>query len=401
MSGPLYIRAEAILAPEPLPQTQATVLVKDGRVAAVGPAGQAPGPEGVRLLAADGLLLAPGFIDLQINGGFGVDFTEQPGAIWDVGARLPRYGVTAFLPTIISSPLTRIREAQEVLLKGPPAGYRGAVPMGLHLEGPFLNPQERGAHNPTHMRLPSLADIEGWSPERGVRLVTLAPELPGALDIARALTERGVLVSAGHSAATWEEASAGIDAGIRYGTHLFNAMPPLGHREPALPGALLLNDHITVGIIADGEHLHPSVVSLVWRLKGPLGANLVTDATAGLGMPPGTYRLGDNQVTVDGHTARLRDGTLAGSILSLDQAVRNTVLFTGCSPSEAIACVTRVPAELLKAGHMRGRISAGLRADMVLLTTDLHVSATIVGGDVVYERTTALRAEEHGGEAWR
>lgn len=384
MSAPLYIRAERVLVPEALPQNWATVLVEDGLITAVR-AGQEPALDGARLLAGDGLLLAPGFIDLQINGGFGVDFTEQPEAIWEVGARLPRYGVTAFLPTIISSPLARVRKAQEILLQGPPAGYRGAVPLGLHLEGPFLNPRKRGAHNPAHMRLPSLADIEGWSPERGVRLVTLAPELPGALDVARALTERGVLVSAGHSAATWDEASAGIDAGISYGTHLFNAMPPLGHREPALPGALLLNDHITVGIIADGVHLHPSVVSLVWRLKGPLGANLVTDAMSALGMPPGTYRLGDSQVTVDGQTARLSDGTLAGSILSLDQAARNAVLFTGCSPSEAIACVTRVPSELLKDGHKRGCIATGLRADMVLLTADLHVSATIVGGDLVYE----------------
>lgn len=397
MAGMLYIAPDDVLAPEPLPGG-AAVLVREGRIVGVGAAGELPCPPGAQVVSGEGLLLAPGFIDLQLNGGFGFDFTERPASIWDVGAQLPRYGVTAFLPTIISAPLAVVREAQRVLLAGPPNGYRGATPLGLHLEGPFLNPKKRGAHNPAHMRLPDLESIEGWSPERGVLMVTLAPELPGAIEVIKALAERGVLVSAGHSAATWAEANAGVEAGARYGTHLFNAMSPLDHREPGLPGALLASEAVTVGVIADGVHLHPSVVSLAWRAKGAAKVSLVTDAMAALGMPPGTYRLGDNDVTVDGCSARLDDGTLAGSLLSLDAAVRNAVAFTGCSLHEAISCVTSVPADLLALDQSRGRIAEGCVADMVLLTPELQTAATIIGGEVVY--TSGAQPLSPKGSPW-
>ena len=196
----------------------------------------APAPTNIN---AAGLILAPGFIDLQFNGAFGDDFTADPATIWRVAEQLPRYGVTAFLPTIITAPLEKVAAGQKVVTDGRPDRFRGAWPLGLHVEGPFLNPQKKGAHNPKHLRLPSVEAVAGWSPETGVRLVTLAPELPGALEMIVALADRGVLVSAGHSMATFDQAVAGFDAGARYGTHLFNAMPTLGHRDPGLAGALL------------------------------------------------------------------------------------------------------------------------------------------------------------------
>lgn len=360
------------------------VLTDGGRIAAVGPVEHVPCPADAQVIDADGLLLTPGFIDLQFNGGFGQDFTADPAAIWPVAAQLPQYGVTAFLPTIITAPLETSAAGRRVVTEGRPAGYRGATPLGLHIEGPFLNPAKKGAHNPAYLRLPTLDAVADWSPQSGVRLTTLAPELPGALAVIEALASRGVLVSAGHSMATYDQAVAGFDAGVRYGTHLFNAMPSLLHRDPGLPGALLTDDRVTVGLIADGIHTHPAIVKLVWQALGPARLNLVTDAMAALGMPPGQHLLGDYMVTVDGTTCRLADGTLAGSILSLDQALRNLIAFTGCTLEEALPTITTTPARALGLAHERGQIAPGYVADLVLLSPDLHVRSAIVGGEMVY-----------------
>jgi N-acetylglucosamine-6-phosphate deacetylase len=201
--------------------------------------------------------------------------------------------------------------------------------------------------------------------------------------VTRALCERGVLVSAGHSLADYDQARAGLLAGVGYGTHVFNAMPTLEQRAPGLAGALLTDRQAIVGVIADGVHLHPAVVELIWRSKGLEHVNLVTDAMAALGMPPGRYQLGSFEVLVDRDSARLNDGRLAGSVLSLDQAVRNLIAYTGCTPPEAVATVTRVPARAL---HLRdrGRIRVGMQADLTLLTGDLRVAATIVSGQVAW-----------------
>jgi N-acetylglucosamine-6-phosphate deacetylase len=381
----LYIHSAAILTPS---QTiaEGAVLIEADRFAEVGPKAQVKPPRDARVMDAAGLWLAPGFIDLQLNGAFGHDFTTAPDTLWDVAARLPHYGVAAFLPTIVTSPPQAIAEAQAVLRGGAPPGFVGAAPLGLHLEGPFLNPEKRGAHNPAHLRLPAPDAIADWSPQRGMRLVTLAPELPGALEAARTLAERGVVVGAGHSTANYAQARAGLEAGIRYGTHLFNAMPPMDHRAPGLAGALLADARATVGLIPDGIHLHPSVVTLAWKAKGPQLVNLVTDAIAALGMPPGRYRVGDFEVSTDGVSARLADGRLAGSVLSLDQAVRNLIAFAGCSLAEAVSTVTTTPAALLGLSSERGQIAPGFIADLALLASDLHVAATVVRGQVAYRR---------------
>ncbi|HRQ41428.1 MAG TPA: N-acetylglucosamine-6-phosphate deacetylase [Chloroflexota bacterium] len=372
----LTIRAN-ILTPDGVIE-EGVVVVADGRISAISPSTTSPAA-----LHAPDHFLVPGFIDLQLNGAFGLDFTRQPETIWEVAARLPQYGVTGFLPTVITSPLATVRKAQEVLGTRP-STFSGAEPWGLHLEGPFLNPQKKGAHNPDHMQRPTLKAVADWLPETHVRLVTLAPELPGALPVIAALAERGVVVSAGHSMATFAEAKAGFAAGVRYGTHLFNAMPGLHHREPGLVGALLDDERATVGIIPDGVHVHPALLKLAWQTTGPR-LNLVTDAMAALGMPPGAYDLGDFPVTVDTTTCRLPDGTLAGSILGMDTAVRNFISYTGCSLAEAIAAVTTVPADLLGLGQRKGRIAPGYDADLVLLTPDLQVAMTMVRGEVLYD----------------
>ena len=387
----LYIAKATLYTPS---QTapRAAVLASQGRIAAVGKAADLPCPPGATALDAEGLLLAPGLIDLQCNGAFGDDFTAAPQTLWRAAARLPRYGVTSFLPTIISVPPAVVAAAQAAVLHGRPAGFRGAEPLGLHIEGPFLNPQKRGAHNPAHLQPPSLQAAADWSPGRGVRLVSLAPELPGALALIRALAARGVLVSAAHSLASYDEAIAGFDAGTGYGTHLFNAMPALGHRQPGLAGALLADPRPVVGIIADGLHVHPALVGLAWRVLGPQRLNLVTDAMAALGMPPGTYRLGDLAVTVDADDARLADGTLAGSLLTLDRALRNLVAWTGCTLNDALATVTSTPAAALGLDHERGRIAPGYIADFVLFTPELRIHTVIIGGQIAYHGPDLLPA---------
>ena len=391
----LVIKNAAVYTPDQF-IAQGAVLADAGRIQAVGPAAAVPCPDAAQVIDAAGLVLAPGFIDLQINGAFGDDFTSAPTSIWRAAERLPRYGVTSFLPTIISSPLSQIAAGQQVVIAGQPAGFRGARPLGLHVEGPFLNPRKKGAHHPNHLRQPDLNAVADWSPAAGVRLVTLAPELPGALDVIAALSARGVLVSLGHSMATYDQAAAGFDAGARGGTHLFNAMPALGHRDPGLVGALLTDERLTVGFIADGIHTHPAVIKLVWQALGSGRLALVTDAMAALGMPPGRYRLGDDEVMVDAVSCRLADGALAGSILSPDQALRNLIAAAGCTLAEALPMVTTTPARAIGLGHARGRIAEGCIADMVLLTPDLHVRTTIVEGDVVYGAAEQHRPTVNG-----
>jgi N-acetylglucosamine-6-phosphate deacetylase len=379
----LIIRhARLVTAVSDLPDT--AILIEGNRIRAVGPSVEMPPIAGAAEIDARELLLVPGYIDLQLNGAFGSDFTADPDSIWPVSARLPQFGVTSYLPTVITSPLARIEEARQVVLNGRPANYRGAEPLGLHVEGPFLNPGKKGAHNPAYLRAPDDTAVANWSPATGVRLVTLAPELTGATAVIEELASRGVVVSGGHSLATYAEAQAGFAAGVTYGTHLFNAMPPLGHREPGLVGALLADNGRVAGIIPDGIHVHPAMIQVAWKCKGPYGLNIVSDAMAALGMPPGTYLLNDFEATVTEQECRLADGTLAGSILPLDTAVRNLMTYTACTLAEALATVTITPARLLNLAHERGHIAPGYIADMLLLDQELQVVHTIANGDIVY-----------------
>jgi len=362
-----------------------SLLVEGGRIRARGAVADAAAPGDAHTLEADGLVAAPGFIDLQVNGAAGHDLTEDPSTLGAVAAALTGYGVTAFLPTIVSAPF-EVHHAAIAALAAYRAStpVRAATPLGLHLEGPFLSPERPGVHDPTALRPPDSQAAREWSAANGVRLVTLAPELPGALDLIRELVARDVVVSAGHTAGSFEVGRSAIEAGVTYATHLFNAMTPLDHRSPGIAAALLADPRVTVGMIPDGHHVHPAVVDLVWRILGPGRFSVVTDAIAALGMPSGRYRLGRAEVDVDHGAARV-GGRLAGSIIGLDAAVRNIGAFTGATAAAAVETVTGVPARVLGLAE-RGHLGDGTVGDVTLLTAGLEVAATIIGGQVVHAR---------------
>ncbi len=287
-----------------------------------------------------------GYIDLQVNGGWGHDFTADPSSIWDVGARLPETGVTAFLPTIVSAPYEAADAAIEVLDGGPPEGYAGAEPLGLHIEGPWISPDWKGAHNPDHLRLPDPSVARLWADSGVVRMVTIAPELDRAFEAAATLEGAGVVVSAGHSGAEFETAAIALDGPWRSVTHLFNQMSPFHHRAPGLVGAALLSGR-PCGVIVDGIHADPAAVRLAWDQLGPDRFILITDAMQATGLGEGIYILGDREVFVGHEGPRIGRSILAGSTLTMDQALVNLVDWTGATMEQAAACASMVPARLL------------------------------------------------------
>jgi N-acetylglucosamine-6-phosphate deacetylase len=338
---------------------EAAVTICDGVIASVGPRPDTGG----RVVDATGLLVAPGYMDLQCNGSYGIDLAREPERLWDLAALLPRQGVTSYLPTIISSSLPVVDRALVAINRRPPR-FRGAHPLGLHLEGPMLSPGRRGAHSGERLRPATPATIEGWSRAAGVAMVTLAPELPGALEVIKTLCQRGVVVSAGHTDASTSEMLAGMDAGVTAVTHLFNAMTPFAPREPGPIGVALTDERLVAGVIVDGVHVHPLAVAAAWRALRPNRLAVVTDAVAAP------------------NRARTPSRRLAGSVVPMDEAVRNLSAFTGCSITDAIACATSTPARTMGASR-KGVVAPGYDADLVLLTPDLHIRATLVAGDVV------------------
>jgi N-acetylglucosamine-6-phosphate deacetylase len=372
--GRFSVRGRLALGGELVP---GTLVVEDGRIAEIrrGETGEAP--QSVHQAA----IVAPGYIDLQVNGGFGVDIGESAEPIQTLARRLPERGVTGFLPTMVTSPdevYPGVFAAFEAARSAP-----GARAFGLHLEGPFLSPLRAGAHRVEIIEAARPELLESLLEAGSMRLMTLAPERPHGHDLIRRLWAHDVLVSLGHSNATYEEFIEGVDAGAAMATHLFNAMSPFGHRTPNTIGAALLDDRVTAGLIVDGIHSHPASVQLAVRVKGPDRICLVSDIMTAAGMPPGVYTLAGRPVTVDRTSARLEDGTLAGAIVTLDQNVRSTVAWTGLPPAQVIRMATEVPARLI-GESTTGRLLRGLDADLVLLDADLHVQSTFVRGRQVY-----------------
>jgi N-acetylglucosamine-6-phosphate deacetylase len=362
-------------------QTERDVVVEGDRIMAV-QAEQAN--DATAFVDATGCSVLPGFVDLQVNGAVGVDLTTQPDRIGEVAAFLVECGVTSFMPTVISSSATDVAAAIAALRRWAAETTSAARSLGVHLEGPFLNPVRAGAHPLHHLRSPSLAEAHEWGINSGVAMVTLAPELPGALPVIEQLAANGISVCAGHTTANADELNAAIDAGVRGVTHLFNAMGPMSARAPGPGAATLANSTLIAGLIVDGLHVDPTMVRVAWRALGADRIALVSDAVSALGLPHGAYSIGDTQVLVDGTGVHTAEGVLAGSVLRFDQAVRNLMEFTGCGLAEASICASATPARLAQRRDI-GRLAPGYAADVVVLDENHQVVVTVVAGRVVFD----------------
>ena len=347
------------------------VTIEDGRIAAVD---LEPADDGLPYIA-------PGFVDVHVHGWGGHDAMGDADALDGMAKALLRRGVTSFLPTAVTAPLDALTAfADRVRAWMPTAPADGAEPLGFNLEGPFLAPGKRGAHAAAHLREPAGTPGETLEPlVDGLRLLTLAPELPGATDLIRWLHAQGVVVSVGHSASSAVGAWDAYAAGARSTTHLFNAMTGIDHRSPGVAVAALLDDDAYVELIADGIHVHPSIWPLITRLKPPERLLLVSDALAVAGTGDGRGRIGELEIEVRGGRAVLAGtDTLAGSVIALDSAVRNAAA-VGIPLADAVAAASRNPLELLGVTD-RGRLAEGQRADLVELDEDLSVLRVMRGG---------------------
>jgi len=349
-----------------------------------------------------GCLVAPGFIDVHVHGVLGVDSLDGDGAIETIAAALPRFGVTAFCPTTVACEPEALGRVLAAIGRGrasPPAAAARILP--THLESNFINPAFTGAQPLACLRLPPpttrdpeapfegeaiLAEIERRPADVGT--VTLAPELAGGLDLIARFVKRGHRVSLGHSGATYDDAMDAIRAGARQATHLFNRMTPLGHREPGLPGAVLSTDEIAAEVIADGVHVHPAIIRAVVAAKQPSRVMAITDGTAGSGLPRGSRaKLGGRPITVR-EAAYLDDGTLAGSVATMDRVFAYLTGPVGLNPVEAaLLCATNPARELGLDGH--GCLSRDAVADLVVLDARMEIVETYVDGRRVYERQPA------------
>lgn len=403
LSGAELVLPDRVLSP-------GTLVIDGGRIVDIRPGAVQTGPG----FAFHGHYIVPGFVDVHVHGVEGIDSLQAGDAVASIAARLTRYGVTAFCPTSVACSPEALRRMLEQVSRAREAPVPGAARvLPAHLESNFINPEYKGAQPAACLRSPRAAldawahddppvkeggpsgppfeaagilrEIERAAPDVGI--VTLAPELDGGLDLIAWLLSRGHRVSLGHSAATYDEAISAIAAGARHATHLFNRMPPLGHRSPGLAGAILESEDVAAELICDGFHVHPALVRTAIAAKRPSRVLAITDGTAASGLPAGgTASLGAEVISAGETAAYLRDGTLAGSVLTMDGAFRMLVERAGLSLVDAATmCATTPARELALVGH--GVLAVDGIADVVILDRRLSVVQTYVGGQLAYSRT--------------
>ncbi len=358
------------------------VVIEDGVVTQIGDSAAETLPAG-EVLDFPTATILPALFDVHIHGSAGHDIMEgTPEALDTIGGFLGRHGVGSYLATTVTADINVTLRSLEKLAQEIRRPQTGAQPVGIHLEGPFLSPHKRGAHPASLLQKPSehLLNAMWQAAEGHVRLLTIAPELPGAdATIARAVA-LGICVSLGHSNATLAEACRGVALGAASATHTFNAMRAFDHREPGLAGEVLTNDGLFAELICDGLHVDPTAVRLFWKMKGRERGILITDAMSAAGMPDGHYKLGELDVRVEGGRCLIEENTIAGSTLTLDKGLRNFAEFTGAPLDQVLPLATRNPARMLSLDDRIGDIATGRSADLVLLSPDRTVVQTFLRG---------------------
>jgi N-acetylglucosamine-6-phosphate deacetylase len=368
--------------------TNPLLVIEDGLIAEISSRASQSSPSNATFVDFGDAVLVPGFLDIHLHGGAGLDVMRASAAeLPRLGQFLISHGVTGYFATTVAAPLDvtcsaldRLADAIEEETAGN-GGSPQARPLGIHLEGPFLSHKRRGVHPPEYLVEPTVPIFEKlWQVARGhVRMITIAPEIPGAMEVIAEAARRKICVSIGHSDAELAVARAAVQAGARHATHTFNAMRPLDHRSPGIIGEVLSDDTMTADIIVDGIHVSPEVVKLFLQAKGPERAVLITDAISATGMPDGRYQLGPIQVDVKDGKATAGD-SLAGSVLTMDRAVRNVTRFSNWTLAQAVRAATLNPAQAVGLSAKYGKLAAGAEANFVVLSSAGEVVKTIVGG---------------------
>src|SRR5680860_335121 len=342
---------------------------------------------GTEVIEGKDKYIVPGYIDIHVHGGGGSDVMDGDyEAINQIAITHSHFGTTSFLPTTMTMSKDKIICSLRSICEAAKKGTAGAEILGIHLEGPYINPEKKGAQREEDIKKISIEEFLEFNQASGnlIRLVTIAPEMPGAIDLIKYLYKQGIIASVGHTNATYVQTQAGIQAGLSNVTHTFNAMRGLHHREPGVVGAALTSPELTVEIIADGTHVHPVVIKILIKARENEKIVLISDAMRAAGLKEGTYDLGGQEVTVNKGQARLKDGTLAGSVLTMDKAVKNMASKVGVPLPKAIQMASFNPARSIGIDDKKGSLEPGKDADIVILNKNLEAELTMVAGKIVY-----------------
>lgn len=359
-----------------------SVLIEDGKIKEINPESIS---NDLDIIDGNGLYLSPGFIDVHIHGAGGYDTMDGTfNAINEISKTIIKHGTTSFTPTTMTVSIEDINKSMISIKEAKDNGTDGAIVLGAHLEGPFISPKAIGAQNPNYLVEPTIENFNAMvkNAEDAVVSITIAPEIPGAKELIKILSEKGIVCSIGHTKATYEEAIDGIKCGCSHSTHLFNAMTGFTHREPGVVGAIFDTD-ITTETISDGIHISYPSLRIAYKQKTSDKVLLVTDAMRACCMPDGMYDLGGQDVVVKDSAARLLSGNLAGSILTLDKAVKNVYENTDMPLYEVIKMATLNPAKHCKVSHKKGLIKEGYDADLVLFDENINIKKVIVSGKTI------------------
>ena len=386
MQRELLIKSSRIFTPFEVIRN-GVIAVRNGRIAFVGKEDRAPYSTNARVLDASDKIVSPGFIDTQIVGARGFDASSGSlEAVREVARFCSETGTTSFLAAVGTSLFEKMMQSIRGVRDAIQSGTGSSEILGIHLEGPYISPMKKGAHDSKYIRPPSISELNVILREsaNNVILATVAPEVQGAIRFIKELRKRGVVVSIGHSNATYEETLTGIRAGISHATHVFNGMREFHHREPGVLGAVFTCQNVTASLIADGIHVHPAAMKMLVKAKGTDGIVLITDSTVA-GLPNGTYKLGGLDLVLSDGVCKLKSGlSLAGSSLAMNIAVRNMIELVGVPIQDALKMATINPARVICVDSRKGSIRIGKDADIIVIDEKINVYATLAKGKVVY-----------------